>query len=152
MIPEYVCTYISQFVEAHSGVIEIWLFGSRANCTSHDDSDWDLMVFGSEAVLQDLQRDIRFIDPMFDVLVVYDGDKFAGLQTQNQKNGSLTEWQWTKDSAELATYHATKAVFNEHGEEEFNSVPKCCRAIRIFPVALFFAMFIKYCLRRMVCR
>ena len=135
MIPEYVRTYISQLVEAHSGVLEIWLFGSRANGTSHDDSDWDLMVFGSESVRQDLQKDIRFIDPMFDVLVVYDGNQFAGIQTQNQKSGSLAGWQWTRDSAESATYYATKAVFNEHGEEEFNRAHKCCRAMRIYPVA-----------------
>ena len=88
----------------------VWLFGSRANGTSTSASDWDLLVFGNEQLLNELveARPIENVD----LMVVYDGDAFKSPWSRDAegavKSGSLSTWSWSETSSVEATYSGTK--------------------------------------------
>jgi predicted nucleotidyltransferase len=92
MPSEELNSYLASLIDRSNEITEIWLIGSRANGTARIDSDWDLLIFGNEQVLSELRssEDLNCRD--FDVLGVYDGNKFESpWQT---KNGSLSSWEW----------------------------------------------------------
>lgn len=89
---------------------EIWLIGSRANGTETTTSDWDLLVFGDEALLKELES--RPEVGGADVLVVFDGDGFRSPWSRTDdgvmKTGTLSGWKWHFVSDAEATYEGTK--------------------------------------------
>lgn len=125
--------YIEQLTSAYPTIQSIWLFGSRANETQRIDSDWDLLVFGTQEILEALKFDQTFHQKIMDLLVVYNGNNFENPWEEEQKSGSLIEWCWKESSANEATYRATKGIFNVNGEEEFNIKMTQCKAYRVYP-------------------
>jgi len=88
----------------------VWLIGSQANPTGKPPADWDFMVFGNEALLDELssQQPITDADP----LIVFDGVAFKSPWPRASdgviKTGSLTNWKWQQISEESASYEGTK--------------------------------------------
>lgn len=63
--------YIDELVRAHPSVEEVWLFGSRANGTARETSDWDYLVFVSSAsALNDICLDKRLDLSSVDLFIV----------------------------------------------------------------------------------
>lgn len=133
MLEPEIKTYIEQLVAAYPNITNIWLLGSRANNTSHVDSDWDLLVFGSQDIFKSLQNDSRFNLNSVDLLVVYNGMDFEKPWGEKTKSGSLPGWDWKELNSNNATYRATKPIYSENGEEEFNVKVLQCRAVRVYP-------------------
>jgi hypothetical protein len=106
-LPAPIRAFVSDL--ANSG-FSVWLIGSQANGTSNEASDWDLLVFGNERLLECLavQEPIENID----LLVVYDGDAFCSPWNQTMEGftkwGSLSGWKWREVSDAEATYSGTK--------------------------------------------
>lgn len=96
----------------------VWLIGSQVNRKSAPPSDWDFLIFGDEALLQELSsvEAVSGCDPM----VVYDGDHFRkpwSERDSQQNSGSLTNWDWKENSERTATYKGTKWP-NDWGDQK----------------------------------
>jgi predicted nucleotidyltransferase len=124
-------TYIATLVDAHPGIREIWLIGSRANGTARPDSDWDLLAFADNGSLAALASDDTFNRHDIDLLVVFDGDRFRKpwLDGEAVKSGSLVGWEWERISDRAATYKAVKAS----EEDDFYVDITKGRAVRLWP-------------------
>jgi len=127
--------YVKELVLRYQDIREIWLFGSRANNTSTELSDWDLMVMANKEVLESLI--ISPHDPeCVDLLVVYDGNNFSGPWPRQSdgalKRGSLIDWEWHQIGPEEAEYKATKPVPGSN----FHVNVTTLRATRIYPKQL----------------
>ncbi len=90
--------FISKITQAHPGIREIWLFGSRAKGEARPNSDWNLFVFADDDTLQQLGRNVRFKRADVQLLVVRDGEEFREPWGRNPKQGYLSEWEWVKIS------------------------------------------------------
>jgi predicted nucleotidyltransferase len=108
--------YVAQLVAAYPAIREVWLFGSRANGTAREDSDWDYLAFGDWAVLDALRLDARFRRKDVDLLIVTNGERFetpwlqpTGLNWGSMKD-DLEGLRWKQLSPTTATYTATKSV------------------------------------------
>jgi hypothetical protein len=103
-VPPHVTALLQKMTALTPGPTSVWLIGSRANGRASQESDTDLLVFGSpafsEAARANLPREVAV-----DVLVVTDGDKFEDVWMP--KTGSLTQWGW-KQGAGATTYKGTK--------------------------------------------
>ena len=119
--------YLASLIDRSNEITAIWLLGSRANGTGRIDSDWDLLIFGNEQVLSELRSAEALNCRDFDVLVVYDGDRFES--PWQRKDGSLSSWQWRKLSNKRAEYFATKPKDNDGFAVEINRQ----EAIRVWP-------------------
>jgi predicted nucleotidyltransferase len=132
-IPEHITAYVRELAARHQGIREIWLFGSHANNTATESSDWDLLVIGDQDILESLSKDYREPDYV-DLLVVYDGNKFKGpkdiYNNGAVKHGSMIAWEWHQVGPEEAEYRATKFI---EGSDSQISVKKL-RAIRLYPM------------------
>ncbi|NOT11052.1 MAG: nucleotidyltransferase domain-containing protein [Methylococcaceae bacterium] len=134
MLEPSVKKYVEELVKAYPQIECVWLFGSRANYTERADSDWDLLAFGSQVILESLTNDKRFRQPSIDLLIVYDSENFND-PWELGKRGSLQEWAWKKEDQNLAMYRATKRIYDEDGKEQFNRKVIWCRALRVYPFA-----------------
>ena len=129
MLPEY----IENLLAACPEITEVWLIGSRANDKAREDSDWDLLAFGSRRTLATLRENLSSRSPDIDLLIVYNGDDFqAPWKTElgKVKSGSLTGWKWEldKDSPARAHYKGTKG---KDGEFEVTATVEVAK--RIWP-------------------
>lgn len=88
----------------------VWLIGSHANPTERQPADWDFMIFGTKALLDELTSQQPI--PDVDAFVVFDGDNFKNPWPRASdgaiKKGSLKEWKWKSISEERASYEGTK--------------------------------------------
>jgi len=66
----------------------VWVIGSRANCRATETSDTDLLVFGSQALIDALRESVPAPERI-DCLVVYDGDN--DQDPWKTKSGSITK-------------------------------------------------------------
>lgn len=133
MLSQDVERYIEELVEAYPKIDSIWLFGSRANKTGHDKSDWDFFVFGTLEILQLLENDKSFHNPFIDLLIIYNGENFKDPGGKG-KNGSLTEWGWKEIDESTATYIESKPDHLECGRKSYFPKKKTCNAIRIYTI------------------
>ena len=123
--------FVSEITQAHSGIREIWLLGSRAKGQARPDSDWNLFVFADEETLRQLGGNVRFKRADVQLLVVRDGDEFREPWGDNPKHGYLSEWEWVKTSDREAQYFGTKWCQEEKGGQ---TVIELCTAIRLWPL------------------
>lgn len=126
--------YITELTTFCSSIQSIWLFGSRINGTARPDSDWDLLVFGTQKTLEELNQNIHLKQDNIDLLVVYNDNDFQEpwpLQPGNdrQKRGSLKEWCWKKLNQRIAYYQGTKEI----EDNSFYVKSELLRANRIYP-------------------
>ena len=126
-----IAPFLEQLVTKYPLIESIWLFGSRANESAREDSDWDLLVFANREIFDSLANDLGFCNPGIDLLVVYDGDNFehpyGGRDGRKAKKGSLQKWEWRHFSLDIASYESCKAGEGLHVEIERKS------AFKIFP-------------------
>jgi predicted nucleotidyltransferase len=123
--------YIAQLVSKYTDIKSVWLFGSRANETETNESDWDLLVFASDKTLSKLRNDNKFKQEKIDMLVVIDGDSFEEPWYIDQpKKGSLSNWNWKIISPAKATYTGTKEPTN--GSDWYRSEVTIQFAIRLW--------------------
>ena len=113
----------------------IWLIGSRANGRATQESDTDLIVFGSKALLDIIRSQLKQPEEV-DCLVVFNGDDYQ--DPWQEKTGSLTKLQWLKLDASSARYVGAKWVPDEEsslecGADMGNFLHRQERAIRLWP-------------------
>jgi predicted nucleotidyltransferase len=100
--------YVAMIAQRCPTLRSIWLFGSRANGTEHQGSDWDLLAFGDSAALELLQSDRTLERPGLVDLLVAIGDEI--FRPWIGKELSLSrDFQWCANGT-LAYYTATKPV------------------------------------------
>lgn len=122
IIPRVVTDYLNALVSSYPGITAIWIFGSRANGTCRDDSDWDFLVFGDRSILDALRADETFRRPDIDLFVVYDGNRFESPwhEGDSSKRGRLNNsfelekgvyvygYRWRELSETEAVYISTR--------------------------------------------
>lgn len=59
---------IKQNVHEVDPQAEVWLYGSRARGTAHEESDWDILVLTPQPTLS-TSAESRFVDHMCDLIV-----------------------------------------------------------------------------------
>lgn len=130
--------YITELVQKYPDIESIWLFGSRANDSFSDDSDWDLLLFANKQVFDGLKKDMSLkqesIKLNIDLLVVYNDENFSEPWDQpigerhSPKSGSLKTWKWGIISSYEAQYESNKWLSKEQWIES-----KILKAYRIWP-------------------
>lgn len=123
--------YCSHLTTVAPGIENIWLFGSRANGTANDESDWDLLVFGRGDVLDRIRNNSTLHVQNVDCLVVLPNGDFENAWGSNPKTGSLEEWCWKEFGTE-ATYQQNKNVGSGDG---WKVERKTVKARRVWPLA-----------------
>ncbi len=123
--------FLSRLTQAHPGIREIWLLGSRAKGDERTDSDWNLLAFADQDTFERLCSNARFRRVGVELLVVRDGDEFREPWGDKPKHGYLSEWEWVKTSDREAQYHGTKWVQDEKGGR---TIIELCKASRLWPV------------------
>lgn len=126
---------ISELVALQPPPDSIWLIGSRANGHATQESDTDLIVFGSESLLRSVRLQIKQPQAV-DCLVVFNGDDYQ--DPWQEKSGSLSKLKWEKVDANSAKYIGNKWVPDEESSIEFDAnmgdfVHRQECAIRIWP-------------------
>lgn len=114
--------WISEICSRCGRIESVWLFGSRANGTELETSDWDLLAFGNQATIDCIRRHGDLERPDVDLFVVTNGEDFHSIWRDKPVN-YLTEWEWTRQSESRATY-----LENKKG-----TLTKR-RAIRVWPI------------------
>lgn len=134
-----VVTYIERLVDRLPELLEIWLLGSRANGKEHSQSDWDLLLFGSETTLQSLTEDNSLNRAGVDLLLTTDDEHFSSPWGTHR--GSLVDWQWRRVSENRAAYEGKKWKADEHqyprhpGVEHGEVVRSECTALLLWSTA-----------------
>lgn len=124
--------FVNQLASEYKDITSIWLFGSRANGCHEPDSDWDLFVFGSEEVLNQLKSKPNFYHSDIDLLVVTDGNHFIEPWPGNKpKQDSLSNWQWKELTCSEAQYISAKEPID--GSAWYRSETMVQKAIRLWP-------------------
>ena len=113
--------YLHKITDKYPDIEAIWLFGSRANGSHNQESDWDLFVFANDRVLDLLKADKELKNESeknnIDLLVVFNGDDFKppwkrpGEENKRYKQGCMTgvhSFEWIRISEVEAKYKARK--------------------------------------------
>lgn len=105
--------YILELTKKYSAINSIWLFGSRANNSFNDNSDWDLLAFADEDTLKALRSDDSFFRDKIDLFVVYNGNDAENAyadkdEKRTVKKLSLTNLNWNEIDAGKAKYRHVK--------------------------------------------
>ncbi len=105
-------SYVQLLVNSYPSLSEVWLLGSRADATYKPDSDWDLLVFADRHAFDKMKGNGTLRVSKFDLLVVFDEDHFEQPWTEEgysvPKQGSLTDWQWRKESDSTSSYSCSR--------------------------------------------
>jgi hypothetical protein len=133
-IDESVQKYIHNFISSYPLTNSIWLFGSRANNSYKDDSDWDLLIFADKNILEALKRNNSFNQTGINILVVFDGKYFEGPwpDKKGSKKGDLISWKWTKTLDNEAVYRSVKYKNEDEWFKADNLESKTLKAIKIW--------------------
>ena len=126
---EELSSYIEKLLKQSPEISSIWLFGSRANGTAKETSDWDLLVFGSEKVFNSIKGNCDLKNDFIDLMVVVDSENLAS--PWSNKRGQLSDWQWKEISSSEATYIGTKEPTD--GTAWYRSETKKQKAIKVWP-------------------
>ena len=126
-------TYVLKVAAEHPNVTEMWLFGSRANGTATEKSDWDILAFADEATLNALRNDIELHEPRVDLLIVKSANGSFEKPWGKKKSGSLENLQWNRLSNTEATYRSVKFVPDPGETREGNLHEQILKAIRLWP-------------------
>ncbi len=111
--------YLENLTSTYPEIDAIWLIGSRANASARNDSDWDLVAFGNEKILNSLREDTTFNCNNIDLLVVYDGNRFTEPWGDNPKHGSLEQLNWSLLSNSQVEYTQTKWIPNKEDTDRY---------------------------------
>lgn len=139
MLSLTISTYIDKLVKKYPSILEIWLFGSRANGEANQNSDWDFLIFTDQITFNLLKNDKEFNLPNVDLLVNIDknGNCFSPF---NNKKSNLIEWEWNLINSNEATYKSVKVREAEKitwpGEKEptqyLDIIKRTLKAIKVW--------------------
>lgn len=126
--------YIRKLVARYPGINSIWLFGSRANKSYREDSDWDLFVFANREILTALRQSKGLYDKQIDLLIVFNGTEYEQPWPDEKgiKRGTLIDWKWNVLSSNEATYETVKYKSDEWFKAGM-SERKTLKAIKLWP-------------------
>lgn len=133
--------YIKKLTSEYPEIQSIWLFGSRANNTSNNDSDWDLLIFANQNILNQLKQNKAYRHNNIDPLIVYDGNNFQSpwlrIDKNAYKSGNLNEWKWDLLNNKEAQYEINAGVREAVESEEeyalYTPRKEILKAVRIWP-------------------
>jgi predicted nucleotidyltransferase len=113
----------------------VWLIGSRANGRATQQSDTDLIVFGSEELIRAARSQLKQPNNV-DCLIVFNGDDYQ--DPWQEKSGSLGKLQWEQIDERSAKYIGTKWLPDEESSLEFDAdmgelVDRQERAVKVWP-------------------
>lgn len=126
--------YITNLVARHPGIKSIWLFGSRANNSYREDSDWDLLVFANQQIFNELKETKSIHDHKIDLLIVFNNKDFENPwpDEKDTKKGTLKDWEWNELSPSEATYKSVKYKSAKWFKEDMIEC-KTLKALKIWP-------------------
>ncbi len=136
---DFIENYISRLTQKYSGIKSIWLFGSRANNSFHNTSDWDFLAFADKNTLKTLKSDKAFCDERIDLFIVYNNNDaenpYPDIQNGNKptKTLSLTDLQWKQEGPDKATYKQVKYKSDNEWFKSGMSEVKILDAQKIWP-------------------
>lgn len=126
--------YIEELIKLYPQIESIWLFGSQANESSDDDSDWDILVFANQEVLTSLREQPMLKRKQFDLFILYNGVDFQEVWPSGErKGGNLKEWEWKEISSKDAVYKSRKSRGKEWFKQGMTEV-KIAKAVKLWPV------------------
>jgi hypothetical protein len=109
-IPAHAAVFVSELASLQPNPASIWLIGSRANGRATENSDTDLIVFGSKKLIAEARS--QLIQPnLVDCLIVYDNDNY--LDPWQEKSGSLSSLKWQQIDNCTAMYTGSKYTPDE---------------------------------------
>jgi len=75
-IPGQLRSFVTRFAQEFPGGQEVWLFGSRADGTASENSDWDLIAFGDDQLTTAAVRSAESLRSETFSLFIGHGDEF----------------------------------------------------------------------------
>ena len=117
-IPKFLNDYIEKLTSEFD-IEEIWLFGSRANNTATENSDWDMWAFANPEVLTALKGRTDYKSKEIDLMIVYDDNNWeqpwttiAKTGEERTKHGQLLSnaCDFKRIDHKTAEYCATKVI------------------------------------------
>jgi hypothetical protein len=108
--------YVAELVAAYPSIREVWLYGSRANGTAGEKSDWDYLAFADVQTLNGLRADTRFHHGDVDLMIVTDDSHWEKpwADPDGPKSGTLGiepgGMNWRLASATEALYEDWKPL------------------------------------------
>jgi hypothetical protein len=135
-LPAEIHCYVDALTAAFPEIESIWLIGSRANCSEHEGSDWDLLAFGDESTLKSLQARPDLSNPSVDLLVIRNENQFQTPWPDpnspgTYKHGDLLSWEFHLPETGVGTYRASKWSGRDYENSETRG-PRTVRTIRIW--------------------
>ena len=117
MLTNEIANYVRDLKSEFPSITDVWLFGSRANGTTRDDSDWDFLVFSTSPIYEKIKNNAVFHRDDVDLLLVGKDGEFSKPFGQ-PKGGSLKRWKWNQVSVDLARYEGCKWIPDEDAAAE----------------------------------
>jgi hypothetical protein len=115
--------YLENLAKQCPGLLEVWLFGSRANETAHNGSDWDLMIYGRPGIFDSLSAKRTLECENVDLFVVQGSGGCQALCSKpsparkHPKKLSLSEMEWRRSSSTSAHYVGEAPYLDRNGNE-----------------------------------
>lgn len=134
-IHDLVSAFITKLTSLNPSLHSIWLIGSRANQRYREESDTDLLIFGSKDLLC-IARDQLEPPSNLDCLIVFNGNDFQ--DPWKNKKGRLDDFEWQETSNISAKYVGVKWISSPESATDFDSDEECLihrqeQAFRIWP-------------------
>jgi nucleotidyltransferase-like protein len=108
VLPDEIRAYVKSVVAAvGDDAVGMWLFGSRANGSARQNSDWDLLLFSNATGLERLQGIPSLRQPKIDILVAVSEDRWVSPWPDGDlgpKRGSASLYSWRVTCPGVATY------------------------------------------------
>jgi len=108
-VPRDLAEFLDRFVRNFPQVQEIWLFGSRADGTSSEASDWDLLVLSGDSLTAEAVAAANHFRRDDYALFIARGNEFR-CPWPRSKDGAIEsgnfqnwKWRWYGDTAEYVS-------------------------------------------------
>lgn len=135
-IPKSLAGYLESIIKSFPGIREVWLFGSRANGKSREDSDWDILAVADDPTIEQMNHSRSFHRHDFHVFVSGSRGQFVepwkNRSTIFADSGSFEEWNWLRVGPTEAEYDHNKQEPGESFTEFMLKEPPRWKAYRIW--------------------
>ena len=122
MIKPQLSSNVQAFIDALINIApqpdSIWLIGSQANGRATENSDTDILVFGTPEFYRKVQEEIT-APIQIDCLIVQDGNHYQ--DPWQEKSGSIERLKWHRVTDVLAEYIGSKWEPDEESSIECNA-------------------------------
>lgn len=106
-----------------TSVNSVWLFGSRANETATDLSDWDFLFVVNRLTQNDANVIYNHFRKDVDLFVNFEeSSEFRTYPPFKVKTGSFADWSWKRVDERLAIYKSRKWVSDNDIDEEDSEI------------------------------